>query len=290
VEGREQRSEPDLISAIRYTVDTNYFEAAGIPIDKGREFTTIDQTNTAPVAIVNEKMAHDYWPNGEAVGKRIQFPGEKQLRQIVGIAKTVNYSTLGEPPQHCVYEPLTQSYSDAMTLYVRSKGDPRDVLLSIQHEMRALAPQVSANDARTGHTLLDNVLFQGKMGVALLSVFGLLALGLASIGLYGIMAYSVGQRKREIGVRMALGAARQTVMRLILKQGMSVVLAGVLIGFVAALFVGRLLGRMLYGVSPGDPISIGGAALVLITVALLACYVPARWASRVDPLVALREG
>ncbi|MBV8808446.1 MAG: ABC transporter permease [Acidobacteriaceae bacterium] len=290
VEGREQRSKSDLISAVRNTVDINYFETAGIAIDKGREFTAIDQANTAPVAIINEKMAHDYWPNGEALGKRIQLPGEKQLRQIVGIAKTVNYSTLGEPPQYCVYEPLTQNYSDAMTLYVRSKGDPREILLSVQREVRAIALQVSSNDARTGHTLLDNVLFQGKMGVALLSVFGLLALGLASIGLYGIMAYSVSQRKREIGVRMALGAARQTVVRLILKQGMSVVLSGVLIGLVAALLVGRLLGRMLYGVSPGDPISVVGAALVLLAVALLACYLPARWASRVDPLVALREG
>jgi len=128
------------------------------------------------------------------------------------------------------------------------------------------------------------------MGVALLSVFGLLALGIASIGLYGIQAYSVNQRKREIGLRMALGAAHASVLRLILKQGMSLVLTGVLIGFVAALFVGQLLSRMLYGVSPSDPISIAVAAAVLLAVALLACYLPARRASRVDPLVALREG
>ena len=128
------------------------------------------------------------------------------------------------------------------------------------------------------------------MGVGLLSVFGLLALGLASIGLYGILAYSVNQRKREIGLRMALGAAQTSVLRLILTQGMSLVLAGVLIGFVGALFVGRLLSGMLFGVSGGDPISVAGAALVLLLVALLACYLPARRASRVDPLVALREG
>jgi putative ABC transport system permease protein len=128
------------------------------------------------------------------------------------------------------------------------------------------------------------------MGVGLLSVFGFLALALASIGLYGIMAYSVNQRKREIGLRMAIGAARANVLRLILRQGMSLVIQGVVIGFAAALLVGRALSRMLYGISATDPLSIAGAAAALLTVALLACYLPARWASRVDPLVALREG
>jgi ABC-type antimicrobial peptide transport system permease subunit len=128
------------------------------------------------------------------------------------------------------------------------------------------------------------------MGVGLLSVLGLLALGLASIGLYGIMAYSVNQRKREIGVRMALGAARENVLRLILKQGMTLVAIGVLAGWIASLLVARLLAKMLYGVSANDPVSVAGAAVVLLVVASIACYLPARWASRVDPLVALREG
>jgi ABC-type antimicrobial peptide transport system permease subunit len=124
----------------------------------------------------------------------------------------------------------------------------------------------------------------------LLSVFGLVALGLASIGLYGILAYSVNQRKREIGLRMALGAGQSSVLRLILKQGMTLVLTGVLIGLVASLTVDRLVSRMLYGVSSSDPVSVLAAALVLLVVALVACYLPARWASRVDPLIALREG
>jgi putative ABC transport system permease protein len=213
------------------------------------------------------------------------------MRQIVGIARNANYSTWGEPPQLAIYVPLEQNYSGAMTLYVRSKGDPRQILTPVQREVRAAAPQIVGNMAiRTGRQIIDGGLFQAKMGVALLSVFGLLALGLASIGLYGIMAYSVTQRKREIGLRMALGAARTSVLALILKQGMSLVLTGIVIGFVSALLVGRLLSRMLYGVSPSDPISVAGAGLVLSVVALLACYLPAHWASRVDPLVALREG
>ena len=290
VEGRQKRSQSDNITAIVNTVDRNYFETAGVAIDSGREFTNLDQLTSTPVAIVNEKMAHDYWPDKDALGKRIQLPGEKQMRQIVGIARTANYTTWGEPPQLCVYVPLEQDYSDAMTLYVRSKGDPQQMLSPVQREVRAAGIQILAMGARTGREIVDGGLFGPKMGVALLSVFGLLALGLASIGLYGIMAYSVNQRRREIGLRMALGAARTSVLRLILKQGMSLVVTGVLIGLAASLIVGRLLARLLYGVSASDPVSVAGAAVVLLAVALLACYLPARWASRVDPLVALREG
>jgi macrolide transport system ATP-binding/permease protein len=290
IEGRQPRSQADKITTIVNTVDRGYFETAGVIIDRGREFTNIDHETSAPVAVVNEKLVHDYWPNGEALGKRIQLAGEKQMRQIVGIARTANYSAWGEPPQLCVYVPLEQNYSDGMALYVRSKGDPRQILTPVRREIGAAGPQISIGGTLSGHEIIDRGLFQARMGVALLSVFGLLALVLASIGLYGILAYSVNQRKREIGLRMALGAPRASVLRLILKQGMSLVVKGVLIGFAAALLVGRLLSRMLYGVSASDPLSVAGAAAALLTVALLACYLPARWASRVDPLVALREG
>jgi putative ABC transport system permease protein len=290
IEGRQQRSQADKITTIVNTVERNYFETAGVSIDRGREFTDIDHETSTPVAIVNEKLVHDYWPNGEALGKRIQLPGEKQMRQIVGIARTANYSTWGEPPQLCVYVPLEQNYLDGMTLYARSKGDPQQILMPVRREISAAGPQILIGGTLRGREIIDRGLFQARMGVALLSVFGLLALGLASIGLYGIMAYSVNQRKREIGLRMALGAAQVSVLRLILKQGMSLVVTGVVIGLAAALLVGRLLSRMLYGVSASDPISVAGAAAVLLAVALLACYLPARWASRVDPLVALREG
>jgi predicted permease len=290
IEGRQQRSQADKITTIVNTVERNYFETAGVSIDRGREFTDIDHETSTPVAIVNEKLVHDYWPNGEALGKRIQLPGEKQMRQIVGIARTANYSTWGEPPQLCVYVPLEQNYLDGMTLYVRSKGDPQQILMPVRREISAAGPQILIGGTLRGREIIDRGLFQARMGVALLSVFGLLALALASIGLYGIMAYSVNQRKREIGLRMALGAAQASVLRLILKQGMSLVVTGVVIGLAAALLVGRLLSRMLYGVSASDPISVAGAAVVLLAVALLACYLPARWASRVDPLVALREG
>jgi predicted permease len=294
VEGQQQRSQADKIRSIVNIVDVGYFETAGVVMEAGRAFSNLDQETSAPVAIVNEKLAQDYWPGGNsgsrALGKRIQLPGEQQRRQIVGVARTGNYSTWGEAPQLCVYVPLEQDYSDAMTLYVRSKGAPQEILLPVQHEVRAAAPQILAIDIRTGSQIVDGGLFQARVGVGMLSVFGLLALGLASIGLYGILAYSVNQRKREIGLRMALGATRASVLGLILKEGMSLVLSGVLIGFVAALLIGRLLSSMLYGVGASDPVSVLGAAVCLMAIAFVACYLPARRASRVDPVVALREG
>jgi len=289
IEGREQRSQADTIATIVNTIDRNYFETAGITLDGGRGFTDLDQETSTSVAIVNEKLAHDYWPHGDAIGKRIQLPGEKQMRQIVGVSKTANYTNWAEPPQLCVYVPLEQNISGSMILYVRSQGDPQSILTPVQRELHAAAPQVLMGGLRTGHQIIDGGLFFARMGVALLGVFGSLALALASIGLYGILAYSVNQRKREIGLRMAVGAAQGSVLRLIVKQGMSLVVKGMLIGFAASLLVGRIVGRMLYGLSATDPLSVASAAVALLTVALLACYLPARWASRVDPLAALRE-
>jgi predicted permease len=290
VEGREQRSKADTITTVVNTVDLDYFRTAGIATTRGRDFTQMDQEGSVSVAIVNQKLAHDYWPREDVLGKHIQLPGEKTVRQVIGVVKTANYSTLGEPPQLCVYVPLEQSFSDEMVLYVRTQGDAQRMLLPVQLAVRAAAPQILVDDVRTGRKIVDQALFGAEIGVALLSVFGLLALGLASIGLYGIIAYSVNQRKREIGVRMALGAAQQSVLFLIMREGMLLVGAGIAIGLVASLVAGRLLARMLYGVSAGDPISVVGAASVLLAVALVACYLPARAASRLDPLLTLREG
>jgi predicted permease len=289
VEGRQQRSKADTVTAGVTTAAPGYFQTAGIALVLGRDFTGMDREETRPVAIVNEELARDYWPREDALGRHIKLPGERAMRQVVGVVKTANYSTLAEPPQPCVYLPLEQNYSDAMVLYVRSKIDPQQLLLPVQREVRAAGPQISVDDARTGRKIIDQALFSARLGVMLLSVFGLLALGLASIGLYGIVAYSVNRRRREIGVRMALGAARESVLWLVLKQGMCLVLVGVVIGLFASLAVGRLLVRMLYGVSASDPASMAGSAAILLVVALAACYLPARSASRLDPLVTLRE-
>ena len=176
-----------------------------------------------------------------------------------------------------------------MILYVRTERDPSTILAAIQGEIRNLDPALPLEDIRTGTKVIDQALWWSKIGVGLLGVFGVLALGLASVGLYGIMAYSVNQRRREIGVRMALGAGQESVSLLVLRQGMAVVLSGAAVGVGLAFLLGRALSRFLYGVSGSDFLSIGSATLVLLVVALVACYLPARSASRVDPLVALRE-
>ncbi|HUK19204.1 MAG TPA: FtsX-like permease family protein [Bryobacteraceae bacterium] len=176
-----------------------------------------------------------------------------------------------------------------MVLYVRTRGNPGEMLAPVERELRAAGPQVLLFGTRTGSEVIDGGLFQARMGVGLLTIFGLLALALASIGLYGALAYSVSQRKREIGLRMALGATRGNVLGLILREGMSLVVTGVVLGLSASLALGRVLSRMLFGLGAGDPLSLGGAAAILATVALLACYLPARRATRVDPLEALRE-
>jgi predicted permease len=288
IEGFQRRFQSDELRAIVNIADRDYFETAGVALRAGRAFGDLDGDSSAPVAIVNEKLAQDYWPAG-ALGKRIRLPGEREMRQVVGIARNANYTTWNEPPQPCVYVPLAQHPSEAMTLFVRTRGEPGDVLLPVEREIRAAGPGILF-DSRTGAEIVNGGLFAARVAVALLAIFGLLALGLASIGLYGILLYSVDRRRREIGVRMALGAGAPAVLRLVLREGMSLVLVGIAAGYLASLGAGRLLRTMLYGVGVSDPVSVAAAAVTLCAVALLACVLPARRATRVDPLAALREG
>ena len=288
IEGRQQRSKNDTIRGVVNTVGPAYFETAGVEIRAGRDFTDLDNGTSTPVAIVNDAMVDRFWPAG-ALGRRIRLPGETQFRQIVGVARTANYTAWGESPQFCVYVPLDQNYADTMALYVRTKGDPLQQIMPVEREIHAAGPQIVVTMPRTGRQIIDGGLFSARLGVVLLSVFGLLALALASIGLYGILAYSAALRQREIGLRMALGASRLSILRLMLGQGMALVLVGLGVGFAASLATGRVLSRMLYGVTPTDPLSIAAAGAVLVAVALVACCLPARLAMRVDPLTALRE-
>jgi predicted permease len=289
IEGQEQRKKSESISAVVNTIDLNYFSTMGIPFLAGRDFTQDDRDISTRVAIINDTMAAQYWPGQVALGKRLQLPRGKEFVQIVGVVKTTNYGSLGEPPQPCIYIALRQNFSDGMILYVQTERDPSTMLAAVQGEVRNLDPALPLEDMRTGTMVIDQALWWSKIGVGLLGVFGLLALSLASVGLYGIMAYSVNQRRREIGVRMAMGAGQESVALLVLRQGMAVVLSGVALGAALAFLLGRALSRFLYGVSGNDLLSIASASLVLLVVAFVACYLPARSASRVDPIVALRE-
>jgi macrolide transport system ATP-binding/permease protein len=289
IQGQEQNRKSETISTVADTVDLDYFKTMRIPLLQGRAFTDADQDGSLPVVIVNENLARRYWPNGNAIGQHLRLTGDTITRQIVGVVKTSNYTTLGETPQPCLYLPIRQNPGSDAILYVRTAGNPSLILEPVQGQIRDTDPKVEVTDIRTGAKIVDQVLWNARMVLGMLGVFGLLALALASVGLYGILAYTVSGRRREIGVRMALGASRASVLRLVLRQGMMLVFIGAGIGLVLALFIGRAFSRMLFGLSPADPLSLAGAAAALILVAMVACFLPAQAASSMDPMRALRE-
>jgi putative ABC transport system permease protein len=289
IEDRAQQSKSDTVSSVGNTIDLNYFSVMGIGMVRGRDFTASDDDHSLPVVIVNETMARSYWPNQEVLGKRFRFASENFYRQIVGVVKNSTYLTLGEQPQPCIYLPLRQNFSDAMVLYVRTRGDPAQILTPIERQIHEIDPQMPLDDVRTGSKIIGQAMWGTEMGVGMLTIFGLLGLLLASVGLYGIMSYSVNQRRHEIGIRMALGANRTRVLQTFVIQGMKLVGIGVLVGLALAVIAGRAVSSLLYGVSAADPISIALASTVLVLVAALACLIPARAATRVDPLTSLRE-
>jgi putative ABC transport system permease protein len=289
IEGHELRPGDAPPTTIVSAIGVDYFATTGISLARGRAFSEADREDSPPVAIINEAAATRYWPDGDPIGRRLRLSGEDVPRQIVGVSRTVNYTSLGESPQLCVYVPLPQQFSESATLHIRTQGDPAGVLRTVQQELRAIDQRVEANDVRTMRTLIAQSLFGVTIGVGLLGVFGIIALALASLGLYGALAHAVRERQREIAVRMALGAGRRSVIGLILREGFTVVGVGLSLGLASSLLIGRALTTVLFGVTPADPIAIGMAALVLLATTACACYLPAWHASRLEPLRALRE-
>jgi predicted permease len=290
IEGQEQKRKSEMLNSVTNTVDVDYFKVMNIPLLDGRDFTEGDRDGSVPVLIINQDLARRYWPAGDPLGKRLRLVGDSVTRQVIGVVKNSNYTTLGESPQPCIYLPLRQNPGASVTLYVRAARDPGPVLGEVQREVKALAPKVEISDTRTGARFMDQILWGARIVVSMLGVFGLLALVLASVGLYGLLAYMVRGRQREIGVRMALGASRPAILLLVLRQGMVLVCAGVGIGLALSLIISHAFARMLFGLNPADPLSLAGASSALILVAALACYLPALAASRMDPMGALRKG
>jgi len=289
LEGREAAKQADAPLAIVVTVDLDYFRTLGLGVTRGRDFTDADRERALPSAIVNERMAERYWPNQDPIGRTFRFDSEPIARHVVGVVKTIKYQTLGETPQPAVYLPLRQNPADGLVLYVRASGDPSQAIGTVQREVRAMDPHVLLENAASIDGIIDQSLWMMKIAAGLLAAFGALALALASVGLYGLVAYSVNQRRRELGVWMALGARPGDVLRLVLRDGMTLVLAGVVVGTGLSLLVTRALASLLFGTSTADPASFAGASLLLAAVAFVGSYVPARRASRFDPLIALRE-
>ncbi|MBX9599543.1 MAG: ABC transporter permease [Bryobacteraceae bacterium] len=288
LEGAERGPNDRGVLVLTDTISPRYFRTAGIELLRGRDFQDADRQDAVKVVIVNQFMAERFWPGQDAVGKRFRFHGDAEPREVVGVARTASYFNVGENPQPCVYLPEAQEHAAAVSLVIRA-ADPAAALAVVRREVQALDPNLPLAQVVTLEERFAQGLWAPRMAAALLSLFGVLALLLASIGIYGVMAYTVSRRSPEIGVRMALGASPREVWSMIIRQGLSLVIAGLAFGLAAAFGLSRLITGMLYGSAGSDWTTFPLTALVLLAVALAALAIPARRAMRVDPVIALRE-
>jgi predicted permease len=272
-------------------VSPGYFESMGIPILRGRPFTSQDGETAPAVIVINQVMADRFWAHKDPVGQFVNVFGPNRARipaQIVGVAKSGKYQMLGEEPKPFFYRCILQEYEPGVQIVVRTQGDAAALLSAVRHELQQIDSRLTLVGAETLQQHMQLPLFPAQAIGLFLGTFGFLALLLALVGLYGVIAYSVSQRTQEVGIRIALGAAPGDVLRLVIWQGLRLTLIGLSIGLVGALGATRILSSVLYGVSPSDPLSYLAVIILLLAVALLASYIPARRATRVDPIVALR--
>lgn len=289
IEANGPASESSGIGVGYNVVGPDYFQTMGIPVLRGREFSAHDREGSPPVVIINETLAGRLWPGEDPIGKRISFNTAKgPYAEIVGLAKDGKYSTLGERARTFIYQPVLQSYSAKMTLVARTAGEPASMVDALRKEVHALEPSLAISEIRTLAEQVNLSLLPARLAAGLLGIFGLLALLLATVGIYGVVSYSVTNRTHEIGIRTALGAQPGDVVRLVLREGMVIVVAGIGLGLGMAFAATRVVSSFLYGVSATDPITFVGISVLLAGVALGACFVPAWRASKVDPTVALR--
>jgi putative ABC transport system permease protein len=287
IEGYEPGAE-EFMTPLRNMVDESYFDTLGVRVVAGRGFTEQDREDSRPVAIINETMAGRYWVGRNAIGGRIQADLGVE-RQVVGIVADGKYTSRLEEAQPYLYIPLSQSeYQEGMSFVLATGGDPEELIEPIRQLSRQLAPELPDPGIATLDQNLDRSLGVGKGSAVLVSTFGLLALILAMVGVYGVMSYVVSQRTHEYAVRMAVGAERSEIVKLVLRRGMRTTLVGIGIGLGLAFVASGVLTRFLYEVSALDPSILLAVSLGLGAIALLACYVPALLASRVDPVVILR--
>jgi putative ABC transport system permease protein len=290
IDGRPPATPGERLVATTGAVNSNYFRAIGIPLLKGRYFTEQDRDKSPPVIIINDTMARRHWPGEDPIGRRVTLPSLGGIsREIVGVVGDIKHSGLDTESGAQMYLPYPQQPWNFMSLVVRAQSDPTKMAGAVRHEISALDTNQSAYDVKTMQQVVSESVSQPRLYTVLLGVFAAVAMLLAAVGIYGVMNYLVTQRIHEIGIRMALGAQASHIFKMIVGQGMLLVLIGVVAGLVAAFLLTRVMESLLFGVSARDLATFMGIPIVLAVVAFLSIYVPARRAMRVNPMVALRQ-
>jgi predicted permease len=284
-----ERAGPNALPSIHsFQVSPSYFDTMQIPIVAGRAFTDLDRAGSEPVAIISAGAARSLWGENDTVGKRIRLSPTLPWMTIIGIAGDVRNRWIDEGPQPILYRTLEQSSDLAMSILLRTSGVPTGLGERLSEEVAAVDASLPVSSVRTMEEIISGAVAQRAFLMRILLIFGAAAVGLAVLGIYGVISYSVNQRTREIGIRMAIGARHQDVSRMILRQGLTLTTVGVVAGLVASVGLSRFLTSQLYGVMPTDPLTIGAVLLLMAAVTMLAAYLPARRAARVDPIVALK--
>jgi predicted permease len=266
-----------------------YFAAMGVELASGRGIEAADDARGDPVAVVNRHLADAFWPGKDAVGRLLYLDGEDQPPyRVVGVARDATYYRLGEDPQYQVYRPALQSASPNLTFVVKTAGDPLALARPVQDALHAIDPTLAFSSVRTLQNVFDEEISRFRIAAQLVGLFGILALVLASAGLYAAISYLVSRKAREIGIQMALGASRRRVARVVLRRGLGLALVGAALGLAGSLALTRLVQGFVFGVRPRDPVTFVVAPLLLIAVATIATLVPARRAMAVDPMDSIR--
>lgn len=288
IEGRPRPTFDQRPGADYTIVSPEYFQALEVPLLKGRQFSDRDDKDTPGVIIINEALARRYWPDEEPVGQRLTVGFEKATRQIVGVVGNVKQTALNGDPRPTMYLPHLQRPTGGMSIVIRTNGDPTSLSQLARMQIHSVDPSIPVTNIRTMSEVFSKSIEQQRFAMLLVGLFGVLALALATIGIYGVMSYSVTQRTHEIGLRMALGAQRADVLKLILQHGIIVSLLGVVIGVAASFGLTRVMSSLLFGVTPTDTMVFGAVSFGILAIGAIATYLPAWRATRVDPLVALR--
>jgi len=294
LEGRENQSDqPPLVNATEVT--PSYFHLIGMTLQRGRFLSETDNETAPAVAVINEAFARAYWPNDDAVGKHLKLNNARgtttkaSWTTVVGVIADARTESLAESSVPQIYVSVYQDRPKDLAIFLRGRLDSAATPAELREQIQLINPELPVFGARMLKDVVTASLSERRFSMEMVGLFALTALLLAGLGIYGVISYLVSERTHEIGIRLALGAQSRNILRMVLRQGLGLAIAGAAVGLVCALIVSHLMAGLLYGVRPTDPLTFAGVALLLIGVALLACYIPARRAIRVDPLVALRH-